>query len=238
VSSVAGIRLPAEQSVTDEKDIVEEAEREFRQFVQDPLFPCLGAKSVVRLDTYTLRVYSALGSEADTARVARDLGMFSTAIQSDEKGFKAFVAVFPDSPPETEIEFENALWRQLQLLHNADDARMAWASEASSDVSDPHFSFSFGAEAYFVVGLHPASSRIARRFRWPALVFNPHAQFTRLRADGRFESLRSAIRARDTALQGDANPNLADFGDRSEARQYSGRKTEADWKCPFHRKEP
>jgi hypothetical protein len=37
-------------------------------------------------------------------------------------------------------------------------------------------------------------------------------------------------------LQGSLNPNLADFGEQSEARQYSGRATEADWVCPFHRR--
>ena len=45
------------------------------------------------------------------------------------------------------------------------------------------------------------------------------------------------VRERDIALQGSANPNLADFGERSEARQYSGRVTEPAWRCPFHRKE-
>ncbi|MGI8402063.1 MAG: guanitoxin biosynthesis heme-dependent pre-guanitoxin N-hydroxylase GntA [Gemmatimonadaceae bacterium] len=237
-SLTSGVPEHSAESAVGLKERHAEADREFRQFVQDPLFPCLGAKSVLRLDSYTLRVYGALGSEAGTARFAGDLEKFSADVAGDGKGFKAFVAVFPDSLPDSETEFERALWRQLQLLHDADRDGEVWASNASSDATDPHFSFSFGGEAYFVVGLHPGSSRIARRFRWPALVFNPHAQFMRLRAEGRFDGLRSAIRVRDTALQGDTNPNLADFGEQSEARQYSGRKTETDWKCPFHRKSP
>ena len=28
------------------------------------------------------------------------------------------------------------------------------------------------------------------------------------------------------------------FGETSEARQYSGRATEPEWQCPFHRKQP
>jgi uncharacterized protein len=47
--------------------------------------------------------------------------------------------------------------------------------------------------------------------------------------------MRRAIRARDVALQGDINPNLADMGERSEARQYSGRAVDDAWRCPFHR---
>jgi FPC/CPF motif-containing protein YcgG len=45
------------------------------------------------------------------------------------------------------------------------------------------------------------------------------------------------VRERDVALQGSTNPNLADFGQASEARQYSGRATEVAWQCPFARKE-
>ncbi len=65
------------------------------------------------------------------------------------------------------------------------------------------------------------------------MVFNSHHQFDRLRADGRYGRMQAAIRKRDGALQGSINPNLADFGDASEARQYSGREVEPDWRCPL-----
>ena len=214
----------------------ERVETEFRAFVEQPDFPCLGAKRVVRVDGYKLRLYGALGYSDDARSLAFDLAEFSGESIGD--GMSAFVAVFPDSPPESELDFEQRLWRQLQLLHDADPRKHRWADEVSPEPDDPHFSFSVGGRAFFVVGLHPLSSRIARRFPWPTLVFNPHEQFTRLREEGKFERLRSVIRARDIALQGSENPNLADFGERSEARQYSGRETEADWKCPFHRKLP
>jgi len=211
-------------------------ETEFREFVQRPDFPCLGAKSVVRLNNYTLRAYGALGAGSDARALVGDLASFSAGLRDD--ALSAFVAVFPDAPPEEEIAFERRLWKQLQLVHEADPERARWADGVSPDPEDAHFSFTVGGRAFFVVGLHPLSSRLARRFQWPTLVFNPHDQFSRLREDGRFEGLRSAIRARDVALQGNENPNLADHGERSEARQYSGRPTEDDWKCPFHRKLP
>lgn len=211
-------------------------ETEFRAFVQNPDFPCLGAKSVVRLTGYELRVYGALGNQSNAQILASDLARFSK--EASEDALSAFVAVFPHSPPESEIDFERRLWRQLQRLHDVDPQYDEWAAGVSADPEDAHFSFSVGGRAFFVVGLHPLSSRLARRFRWPALVFNPHEQFSRLREEGRFEGLRSAIRQRDIALQGTENPNLADFGERSEARQYSGRQTEDEWKCPFHRKLP
>lgn len=209
---------------------------EFREFVQQPDFPCLGAKSVVRVNSYELEVYGALGNKSDARALVSDLAKFSE--EANEDRLSAFVAVFPEAPPEDEMEFEQRLWRQLQFLHEADPHPSLGAPDVSSDPEDPHFSFSVGGRAFFVVGLNPRSSRVARRFHWPALVFNPHEQFSRLREQGRFDGLRSAIRARDIALQGSENPNLADFGERSEARQYSGRQTEGDWKCPFHAKLP
>ena len=208
----------------------------FRDFVQRVDFPCLGAKSVVRLNNYALNTYGALGNEADARSLVTDLAGFSAG--PNDGALSAFVAVFPNWAPETEIAFEHRLWKQLQLIHDADPQRTDWAPEVSPDPDDPHFSFSVGGRAFFIVGLHPLSSRLARRFLWPTLVFNPHEQFDRLRAEGRFEGLRAAIRARDVALQGTENPNLADFGERSEARQYSGRPMEEEWKCPFHRKLP
>jgi FPC/CPF motif-containing protein YcgG len=147
------------------------------------------------------------------------------------------VAVFPDRVPANEIEFERRLWQQLQRLHELDELAESWDPTVSDDPEHAEFAFSFASRALFVVGLHPASSRLARRFRWPALVFNPRAQFERLRVEGTFERLRTVVRERDLDLQGTLNPNLADFGEQSEARQYSGRATEAEWRCPFHRKE-
>src|SRR5690606_4758135 len=99
----------------------------------------------------------------------------------------------------------------------------------SHSPDDPHFSLSFGGEAFFVVGLHPAASRPARRFERPALVFNLHDQFEQLRAAGRYDQLRSAIIERDIALAGEPNPMLARHGTISEARQYSGRAVPGDW---------
>lgn len=81
--------------------------------------------------------------------------------------------------------------------------------------------------------MHDLASRKARQFPYAALVFNPHEQFERLRERGKFEMFRNNIRARDVAFQGSINPVLNNFGSSSEARQYSGRAVEDDWRCPF-----
>ena len=206
---------------------------EFRAFVGDAAFPCLAGKGVVNTNGYECHAYSALDAGRSTLALARDLASFVEGSDDDTR-LRAFVAVFPETICADEHAFEQQLWSQLQRLSDA-DADAPWDDSASDDPDDPRFSFSFRGCAMFVVGLHPNSSRLARRFRWPALVFNPRAQFERLRETGRFERLRGAVRDREIALQGSLNPNLADFGDKSDARQYSGRATEPDWTCPFHR---
>ena len=216
---------------------VEDVDAAFRAFVGDPRFPCLAGKGVVRTTGYDLGVYDALGSLAATHALSDDLDTFVARSVGDPARLHAFVAVFAGSTCADETEFEDGLWRQLQRLSDM-DTRAPWDPMVSDDPDDPRFAFSHAGCAMFIVGMHPASSRRARRFRWPTLVFNPRSQFEALRATHRFDRLRGAVREREIALQGTLNPNLADFGEQSEARQYSGRETGAEWQCPFHRRAP
>ena len=123
----------------------------------------------------------------------------------------SFVACFRGPVPDEERDFEALLWEALQHLHDHDDA--PWADGVAADPDNPHFAFSVAGTAFFVVGLHPNASRVARRAPLPTLVFNLHAQFERMRADGRYQRMRDTIRRRDTELQGSLNPMVSDHGD-------------------------
>ena len=111
---------------------------------------------------------------------------------------------------------------------------LPYDERVGSHPDDPHFSLSFGGEAFFIVGLHPNASRKARCFEAPTLVFNLHDQFEQLRADGRYHKMRDRIVERDLRFSGSVNPMLATHGEASEARQYSGRAVDNAWVCPFH----
>jgi FPC/CPF motif-containing protein YcgG len=204
-----------------------------RAFVFDDAFSCLGAKSALRRGTYRLGAYARLDDPGVTEGLARDLYAFVTECASAPEAFTTFVAVFRDGAAAGEAAFERALWSQLQRLHDLDARYYFWDPRVSDDPDDPRFSFSLAGNAFFVVGLHPHASRRARRFAWPALVFNAHVQFERLRTEGRFARLQHQIRERERRLDGALNPNLAEFGAASEARQYSGRRVEEGWHCPF-----
>jgi uncharacterized protein len=206
----------------------------FRATVLSPAFSCVGAKAAIRGGSYRAGLYGTLGSVGAAAGLARDLFSFVQE-QGDLGGeFTTFVASFAGPNAADEAEFERLLWAQLQRLHEEDRRHHRWAPAVSADPEDARFAFSFAERAFFVVGLHPASSRFARRFSWPTLIFNAHSQFDKLREEGRYARMQEVIRARERELQGTLNPKLGDFGVLSEARQYSGRPAEDGWRCPFH----
>lgn len=205
----------------------------FAAFVADPAFPCLGAKAAFNAGSCMLSVHADLAGSDSIADLAANLETFTRSVLRRESPYATFVALFREPNNVSEVIFEGLLWSQLQKLTDLEYGCRGWDLAVSSDPADPHFSFSFGGQALYVVGMHNRSSRLARRFPWPVLVFNPHEQFERLRNDGKWRRMQDAIRTRDIALQGDLNPMLSDFGEASEARQYSGRAVEEDWEAPF-----
>lgn len=192
------------------------------------------AKSVFMGDNFDLHTYDKLGSPSVAEQMIRDIEDYIESYDFDDNVFKSFIAVFPEQEIASEIEFENLLWRQLQFLHEKDNT--PWDHRVSDDPKSENFSFSLAGRAFYVIGMHPKSSRMARQTPWPALVFNLHAQFEKLREMGVYQKVRDRIRKRDEKLQGSINPMLEDFGESSEALQYSGRKVSQEWKCPFHKK--
>jgi uncharacterized protein len=204
----------------------------FRALALNERFSCVGGRGAVRQNAYRFGLYERMGDRASCASLACDLARFIDDQDLRDKPLTAFVASFVDPVPADEAQFEELLWATLQQLHDTDP--QPWAPDRDADPEEPDFSFSFGSVGFFIVGLHASSSRVARRFAWSTLVFNPHQQFDRLRREGRYARFRDVIRARDVALQGTVNPMLQDFGEQSEARQYSGRSVSDDWTCPFH----
>ncbi len=204
----------------------------FEAFVGAKDFPCLGAKaSLAKRKLHSVCAHD-IASACDDESIAASLQAFAT--RHDEHSlFVSVVVLFPCSARLSERDFETALWQRLRAIHAIDRRSYRWDASVSNDPGSAGFSMSIGGRAFYVVGLHPAASRRARRFRCPALVFNLHSQFERLRADGRYDKLRRAIIRRDVAYDGTANPMLAVHGESPEARQYSGRRVDADWVCPF-----
>ncbi|MDB5703453.1 MAG: YqcI/YcgG family protein [Sphingomonas bacterium] len=200
-------------------------------------FPCVGAKSALAHGTLEVLACNAIDSAWDDLRIHDGLLRWAEHYRREPGLFRSYAVIFEGPTGLSESAFEAALWERVQSLSDKDVWRgQDYDRRVSDDPGDPHFSLSFGGEAYFVVGLHPRACRPARRFARPALVFNLHDQFEMLRAAGKYEGLREKILLRDEQLAGSRNPMLARHGDASEARQYSGRAVDPDWRCPFHYK--
>lgn len=211
-------------------------EDRFRSFIHQPDFPCVGAKSALAKGTLDVLIARDMRSNWDDRRIYDGITKVVADYRADRALFRSFAVIFEGPEGIDERTFETHLWARAESLTNKD----AWLGRphdhrVSSDPDNPHFSLSFGEEAFFIVGLHPNANRPARRFERPVLVFNLHDQFEQLRKQGLYERMREKIIARDIALAGAPNPMLARHGAISEARQYSGRIiADPDWKCPFH----
>lgn len=214
----------------------------FLNLIDGDNYPCVGAKSALARESIETQQFDTLGQRENDGPLLKGLSSFVGMIESDghdENTVHSYVALFDGPENMTELRFESLLWSQLWRLHKLDVlAGSDSADDVSSDTSSPHFSLSLAGHPFFVIGLHAQASRRARQFNQPALVFNSHRQFEKLREDGRYRKMQEATRSRDIALQGSINPNLADFGQESEARQYSGRQVGENWRCPhdFSRK--
>ena len=217
--------------LNDKKALEKKLKAEFENFIINENHPCVMAQTVFSMDKVDFHVYENFGSKNTALNILKDLKKYIAEYDFDSNDFFTFLAVFNGRTSFTEAQFEELLWKQLNFLHEADTA--AWDPAVSSDPEDENFSFSLGGKAFYMVGLHPNSSRLARQTPYPAMAFNLHWQFEKLREMGTYEVVRDKIRERDTELQGNINPVLEDFGDESEVKQYSGRKVGDEWKCPF-----
>ncbi|MFE9691791.1 guanitoxin biosynthesis heme-dependent pre-guanitoxin N-hydroxylase GntA [Micromonospora sp. NPDC005806] len=208
----------------------------FRAAVLSSAYPCVMGASAMRADNYAFAVYEELGAEESARCLATDLEWFVqsyAARRTPQEPFATFISMYERPMVDDEADFERLLWRHLSFVHEWDRRRWPWDPAVSMDPDDPRFSFSVSGQAFFVVGMHPKASRIARTAPALTLVFNLHAQFDALRQQGQMDRVSRTIRAKDGRLQGRPNPMLTQFGEAPEARQYAGREVEADWQCPF-----
>lgn len=215
-------------------DRTEDFKDKLMAHIRDKAFPCVGAKSALARDRITFFKAGDLRCPRQDAAIHANLEVFVTTYRQAPGPFQSFAVIFDGPDTLDEPEFEKAMWARLQALEDTDAAKgHAYDPRVSPQTDHPEFSLSFAEEAFFIVALHPTASRPARRFDVPVLIFNTHDQFEHLRHEDRYETLRASIIDRDIAYSGSANPMLARHGERSEARQYSGRRVGNDWQCPL-----
>lgn len=214
---------------TEEKVVI----REFQQFIMDEMYPCVAARAAIAREHIACFVADNMECPKDDPMILRFLYQFVSDFRRVNTNFHSAAIIFKGPGQLTENAFDRLLWQRLQALSRLDAQNYAYDPRVNADPSAADFSFSLKEEAFFILGLHHHSARKARRFRYPAIIFNPHAQFEKMRRSDSYEKLKSIVRKRDARYSGSINPMLADFGEKSEVYQYSGRTYDADWTCPL-----
>ena len=212
----------------------ETIESKFNDFILNKNHPCVMAQSVFTDDNYEIKRYPRFGSKLAAAKILDDLKGYLKSYDAKSNKFFTFIAVFDSGNIKNELTFELLLWQQLQAISDLD--KKPWDRSVSSNPKDDQFSFSILGKAFYIIGMHPKSSRAARQTPFPCMVFNLHSQFEELRKMNAYKQVRNRIRKRDKVQNGSTNPMLVDFGHGSEAKQYSGREVDEQWECPFKHK--
>lgn len=207
--------------------------REYLDFIQNRDFPCVAAKTALTWNQIKCLVVDHMACPKDDAAILDFLYEFVDTYRTADKLYHSAAIIFKGPENPNQAQFEEFFWQRLQGVSNLDARRYGYDPRVVADPGSPEFSYSLKEEAFFVIGLHPGSSRPARQFKYPTLVFNAHDQFERIRAAGRYNTLRDTIRTRDLAYSGSINPMLEDFGQSSEVYQYTGQAYTDAWKCPF-----
>ena len=206
---------------------------QYHAFLNNKDFPCVAAKSALQRDQVACGVFEDMKDDRNDQAILDFLYGFVDRYRASKEFFHSATVIFKTPHNVNEQEFEALLWKRLQGLANLDAKRYAYDARVDNHPDSSNFSFSIKGEAFFIIGIHPDSSRVARQFAYPALVFNPHQQFEMLRKKNRFDSVKNVVRKRDIALEGSVNPMLDDFGVASEVHQYSGMQHDQTWKCPL-----
>ncbi len=178
-------------------------------------------------------VATHMGCPKDDLAILQFLYSFVDDYRQSGEMYHSAAVIFQQPTFLTEAIFDEFLWQRLQSLSSMDAANFSYDARVDFDPSSPRFSYSLKEEAFFIIGLHPGSSRATRQFKYPTLVFNPHRQFEQLKETTKYQSLQHVVRKRDIAYSGSVNPMLQDFGAASEVYQYSGRRYDEQWQCPL-----
>lgn len=206
---------------------------EYRSFLDAKEFPCIAAKAALARQQVRCYVAGHMACPKDDEDILQFLSGFVDEYKKSKEFYHSAAIIFTAPEIYTEKMFDGLLWNRLQAFQNLDAQKHKYDTRVDADPTSANFSFSIKEEAFYIVGLHPASSRQARQFKYPALVFNPHDQFEYLKTTGKYAYIKNAVRKRDIALSGSVNPMLEDFGTVSEVFQYSGLQHDDNWQCPL-----
>lgn len=192
------------------------------RFAYDDSFAHESNKVAWAMGEIHVREFGKMNDDANDIVLLDALEAFVRKIDScdsETSTVHSFVALFSEPTRTTEIDFENKLWMQLYSLHLLDIGRSEHAATAiSANPDGSQFNLRLAGHQFFVIGLHAGSSRVARKFQRPVLVFNSHKQFELLRTYGHASKLQKVTQQSESTSQGYTHPYLAEFSGNGETK--------------------
>ena len=216
--------------ITEESLII----NEYIAFIKNKDFPCIAARASLDRNKIRVMVAENIACPKDDLTALKFIYQFVDEYRNSTNSYNSLAIIFKGPQICIEEMFDHFMWQRLQALSILDAERYEYDKRVGSYPSAANFSFSLKEEAFFVIGLHKLSSRVARQFSYPTLVFNPHAQFELMKETAQYAKMQKIVRKRDLSYSGSVNPMLQDFGNASEVYQYSGRKYDQQWQCPLN----
>jgi FPC/CPF motif-containing protein YcgG len=207
--------------------------REYLSYIDNKDFACIGAKAALAKKQIHCFIADNIACPKDDKAILNFLYNFIDTCRDSDDLFHSAGVIFKGPLVMTEEDFDRLMWQRLQALSDLDAVNYNYDCRVDNDPASSSFSYSLKEESLFIIGMNSSSSRLLRRFNYPAMVFNPHFQFEYLRKSGKYEKMKEIVRKRDIAFSGSVNPMLKDFGDSSEVYQYSGRQYDKSWQCPL-----
>ncbi len=206
---------------------------QYLNFLKNKDFPCVAAREAAARQQVACFVAGHMACPKDDAAILNFLYRFIDEFRTKTDVFHSAAVIFQLPLIADEQTFDGMMWQRLQALADLDAVHYGYDARVDADPASENFSFSIKEEAFFVIGLHPNSSRPARKFAYPVLTFNPHALFVKLKEAEQYNKMKNIVRKRDLSYAGSVNPMLDDFGKSSEVYQYSGRQYNNEWQCPL-----
>jgi uncharacterized protein len=196
-------------------------------------YPCHGTIPVFRYGNERVAVFDSM-DRCNIEEVCYVLCKFYMEYLAGEPGNElTFFLMFSELKNWKRKKFRREFWILLKKIAKMQAEYFGYAEGYSPVLNDSNFSFSFAGVSTFIAAFFNDSPRVSRRFGYTTLVFNIREQFNKLKAEGKFEAFKSAVKKREEKVQNNFNTNLSDFGSESEWRQYDSIDTQSA--CPFHR---
>jgi FPC/CPF motif-containing protein YcgG len=177
---------------------------------------------------------SEFGRGVDRDRIRTAIFDFIAKWKESRSTTYTLWVTYPNDTTTSEDEFEKKMWEELSALTSVEEREEDWSPKWSMDPESKRFTLCVGGHAFFVVGLHPQSSREGRKFPYPALIFNVYDQFEDLMSQNAYVPMVNKNRERDSRFSGSVNPMAERHGDEWETIQFSGKTNSDQWRCPFH----